>query len=254
MRKPLRILIYVCLISLPIAKAKAIGTSSTSSRSSSGGLGGGGNDAFSFYGGTINTSQDALNTMQQRSNTRAGGITGGQLTSAYEIGGGYMYRFDSSIYAIQIRPMYFYQRTDGSGSPGQYTYAVQGWTVFPILRLYPMENDIMKFFLQIGMGYGQVTGHVSEGQGVSATFGSGAFGTMVGMGAEFCFSPQSCFSFEGNYRYLDFIRNIVTASSGTFASNSLSQYGVGQEAELDNNDVDLRMSGLQMLAGYTYWF
>ena len=88
-----------------------------------------------------------------------------------------------------------------------------------------------------------------------ADFTAGGFGSLIGLGAEFCVTPSSCFNFEGNYRYLVFDRNIVTGSAGAFAnSGSLSQYGKGQELEMNNSDVATRMSGLMFLAGYTYWF
>ena len=44
-----------------------------------------------------------------------------------------------------------YQKEDGTGSDGTYSYSVTGWTVFPMLRLYPLENEFMKFYMQMLM-------------------------------------------------------------------------------------------------------
>jgi hypothetical protein len=220
----------------------------------------GGTTAIGIYGGVVNASQDALNSMQQSANLRQGGISTGQLNQAYEIAPALTYRFSGSIYALQIRPSYFYERADGQSNIGQFTYGVTGWTVFPMLRMYPLENQFMKFYMQVGIGYGEASGMISEGVSGGTnnhvTFGSGAFGTMVGMGADFCLTANSCIAFEGNYRYLQFIRNIVSNSSGSFntSGGSLSQWGKGQELELNNNDVAINMGGLMFMAGYTYWF
>lgn len=216
---------------------------------------GSGTVAIGLLGGIVNSSQNDLNTLQSRANVRAGSgpISTSQLNQGYEGAVELVYRFSGTIYALTFRPSYFYERADGSGTDGGYTYGVTGWTFFPMLRLYPMENDVMKFYMQFGLGYGQAKGFVGEGTS-DVSFGSGSFGTSVGLGAEFCMTSSSCFVFEGNYRYLDFNRNIVTDSRGTFASGSLSQYAQGQEAELDGSDIGIKMSGMVLLAGYHFWF
>ncbi len=233
-------------------------TGSSSHGSSSGGAvaGLGGYGAIGFYGGIVNSTQDDLNTMQSRANINQGGITTGQLTQAYEFGPFYQYRFDGTIYALHIRPTYFYARQDGSGSAGSYTYGVTGYTIFPMLKLYPLENNFMKFYMQLGLGYGSANGMITEGAGNHVDFTSGGFGTEVGLGAELCLTSSQCISAEGNYRYLNFNRSVVTKSSGTFnASNgSLTQYGKGQELELDNSDLAIRMGGLMFMFGYYLYF
>ena len=215
-----------------------------------------GNTSFGFYGGIVNTSQNDLNTLQARANINQGGITTSALNQAWEIAPFVEYRISGTMFALQLRPSYFYERQDGSGSAGHYAYAVTGWTVFPMLKFYPLENDFMKFYMQVGLGYGQVSGMVSEGAGNTCNFGSGSFGSAIGIGAMFFLTANQAISFEGNYRYLDFDRNIVTSASGTFnsAQGSLSQYTVGREAELDGGDLALRMGGLMFLGGYNYYF
>lgn len=171
------------------------------------------------------------------------------------------YRFTGTIYALQLRPSFFYQRSEGTGSGGAFNYGVQGYTVFPIFRLYPLENEFMKFYMQIGVGYGHVDGNIEENNSTAPTHGSvnfsgGAFGSLLGLGAEFCYSNVHCFSFEGNYRYLNYARVLATSTSGSFntSGGSLSQYGKGQEVELDGQDLSANMSGLVAMMGYAYWF
>lgn len=250
----------ILFIALAFASTSAFAARVSSSGSGASGISTlNGSSSIGLFAGIVNSAQDSLNDMQQRANTREGGITTSQLTQAWEVAGHITYRYSGTIWAIQIRPSYFYERADGHGTSGSFTYGVTGWTVFPILKMYPLENDFMKFYMQAGLGYGQVTAFVNEGQDASGhnrhvDFGSGAFGSTVGLGAEFAYSPSHAFSLECNYRYLNFQRNIVTSSSGSFASGSLTQYGKGQEVELDSNDLAVKMGGLQFLAGYSYYF
>ena len=97
---------------------------------------------------------------------------------------------------------------------------------------------------------------ISEGAGNTVNFGSGGFGAVIGLGASFFLTASQAISFEGNYRYLNFDRNIVTSSSGTFntAQGSLSQYSVGHEVELDGSDLAVRMGGLMAMMGYNFYF
>jgi opacity protein-like surface antigen len=109
----------------------------------------------------------------------------------------------------------------------------------------------MKFFMQIGLGYGRINGDIKEGDGNEVKFAGGAFGTILGMGAQFCFYPEHCISLEGDYRYLTIDRFIVTDSSGT---TGLSQQTKDMEVELNNADVSARLGGLVFMFGYAYWF
>ena len=209
--------------------------------------------SIGFQLGTVSASQNQMNDLIKRANTREGGISTGEMNSAYELQGFYMYRFSNPLYALQIRPSYFYQVEEGSGASGGHNYSLTGFTIFPILRLYPLENTFMKFYMQAGFGYGQIMGEIQEGA-AKVEFSGGAFGSMAGMGAEFCFHPSHCFNLEGNYRYLNFERFTADSSSGTFAADSLTQYSKGSEIEMDQSDVSARMGGLIFMAGYTMWF
>ncbi|MGE4132436.1 MAG: outer membrane protein [Bdellovibrionales bacterium] len=218
-----------------------------------------GGTAFGFNLGVVNSSQPSINQLVKSANSRAGGISTSELNQAYEAQIYLQYRFSGSIFAIQFRPSYFYQVEDGSGSLGTFKYDMQGYTLFPILRLYTLENAFMKFFLQVGMGYGRLNGAIQEGTtsgDAKVEFSGGTFGSQLGLGAEFCFTPAHCLNVEGNYRYLAFERFKVDKSSGTFdtAGGSLSQYDKGQELEVDGSDLSARMGGLMFMAGYTMWF
>jgi opacity protein-like surface antigen len=222
------------------------------------GGGGGGGYSLGINLGIVNSSQSQMNEMIKRANSSEGGISTSALNQAYEAALFFMYRFSGTMYAIQLRPSYYYQQENGSGAGGAYKYGVKGYTVFPIFRLYPLENEFMKFYLQIGLGYGRVNGSIIENSktsgAASVDFSGGAFGSLTGLGAEFCLTANHCFSLEANYRYLTFDRLLADSSSGTFASNSLSQYGANQEVELDGEDLSVRMGGLIFMEGYTYWF
>jgi hypothetical protein len=236
-----------------------LGTSQAFARASGGGGGLDGSWSLGLYGGIQNASQDGLNELQSRANTREGGITTSALNQAWEVAPALTYRYSGTIYAVQLRPSYFYERQDGHAASGSFTYGVTGFTIFPILRLYPLENDFMKFYMQFGLGYGQVHGMVNEGLSSGTDrhveFGSGAFGSLIGMGAEFQMTDSQSLAFEVDYRYLDFIRNVASSSTGTgFGSGSLSQSGKGQEVELAGNDLDIKMSGLMFMAGYIFYF
>jgi hypothetical protein len=234
-------------------------TPASSALAARGGFGGGGglggDNQFSIVGGVSNSGQDQINTMISRSNARAtsGPISTPAINGAYELGVQYGYRFSGTMYAILLRPTFFYAKASGSGKDGSYNYGVTGFTVFPMLRLYPLENELMKFFLQIGMGYGRANSSIEEGAGNLNAVGD-AFGTSMGLGAEFCVTASQCFSLEANYRYMTMERNIATDASGTWATGSLSQAQTNQEVELDGDDLMVRMGGLQFLAGYVIHF
>lgn len=216
----------------------------------------GGDSEFGIVGGVTQSTQDALNLLITRANSRtgAGPITTAALNSAYELGAQFGYRISGTIFTVLFRPSYFLESTTGTGTDGSYNYNVSGITFFPILRMIPLENDIMKFFLNIGLGYGRATTKIEEGPRSVEAVGD-AFGTLIGLGAEFCITGSQCISFEGNYRYLSMDRNIVTSSTGTWdASNSLSQATANRELELDGDDLKIRMGGMQFLAGYIIHF
>lgn len=210
-----------------------------------------GETQFGLVFGVSQSIQDDLNNLATRANSRAnvGPITTGSLNSAWELGAQFGFRVNGSMIFLLLRPTYFMETTAGTGSDGSYNYGVTGFTVFPIMRLVPLENDFMKFFLNIGLGYGRATTKIDEGSAHVEAVGD-TFGTLIGMGAEFCITAVQCISFEGNYRYLLLERSLVTSTSGTFASNSVTTPVLNKELELDGTDMQIRMGGLQFLAGY----
>jgi hypothetical protein len=221
--------------------------------SSGGGGGGAGGWSIGINGGIINADQPAMNEIIKRANSGTHGpVSTSQMTTAYDVEPFITYRVDGSVFALQLRPGYFYENEGGSGKNGSYEMSVTGWTIFPILRLYPLENEYMKFYLQFGLGYGRMNGEINEGAGNQVQFAAGAFGTVVGLGSEFCFTPNHCVNIEGDYRYLNFERSKVTKSSGTLPD--LTAYGKDHELEMDDNDMAVRMGGLEFLAGYTFYF
>jgi hypothetical protein len=226
-----------------------------SAHAARGGGGGSGEMQFGIVAGLSQTAQDGMNLLATRANSRAGvgPVSTPALNSAYEFGIQYGYRFSGSMFSLLFRPTYFMETSTGSGTGGSYNYGVTGITFFPILRLVPLENDFMKFFLNMGLGYGQANSKIEEGSAQVSATGS-AFGTLVGLGAEFCMTPVHCLSLEGNYRYLVMERNIASDATGTFASNSISQATTNREVELDGDDLKIRMGGLQFLAGYIIHF
>lgn len=222
-----------------------------------GGGGGGSGTMLGILAGITTTEQEHMNALITRANQREGGISTSSMNTAYEIAGQIGYRFSGSIYAALFRPSFLYQASKGTGASGDFNYSVTGFTVFPILRIYPLENDFMKFFMQVGLGYGRASSTIEEGS-AKVDFAGDAFGTTMGMGAEFCIVASHCISAEGNYRYLKIERNLASSVSGTFSrdatSPSISQPAVNKEVEIDDADLAVRMSGLQFLLGYTYRF
>lgn len=212
------------------------------------------------FGGALGLSfseQTAINELISRANTREGGISTSSLDSAYEFAAFLEYRF--GLFAIHFRPSFFYQSEEGSKGAGKFNYSVVGYTFFPMLRLYMLENSFIKAFSQFGIGFGMVDGSIEEENATNdgqATVDFSAFNTgyMFGLGFEFCFTGNHCASIEGNYRFLDFERVVADSGTGGFASGSLSQGQKGMEIELDDNDLLVKLGGIQGLIGYAYHF
>ncbi|GIL18470.1 MAG: hypothetical protein BroJett040_22210 [Oligoflexia bacterium] len=203
---------------------------------------GGGGHSLQFGLGLMAANQDGLNQIIDGL-----GVTGTKnLTSGYEITFDYGYRFSSSMFALKFRPSYYTNSASGGGAETKLT----GYTFFPMLRLIPLENSFMKFFLQGGVGYGSLSGSLSY-NGASVDFGGGSFGGMAGLGADFCFTDSHCLTIEGNIRYLPIQRNLVSASTGTVSSRLTYS---GNELEYDNSDVATTLSGIQGLIAYTLNF
>lgn len=209
--------------------------------------GGGSDHGMQFGASVMNSDQKDVNNYIDSL-----GVAGTKnLGAGYEFFFDYQYRFSSTMFAIKFRPSYFMQSADG----GNVKTSMTGMTFFPMLRVYPLENQFMKFFLQTGVGYGKLSGSLSNSNsgGASTDFTGSAFGAMAGLGAEFCFTDSHCLTIEGNIRYLPIERNLVTGGNGVTDSN-LTGNTNGRELETNNNDVGSTMSGLQGAIAYQIYF
>lgn len=174
------------------------------------------------------------------------GATGTKnLGTGYEISADYEYRFSGTMFSMMFRPSYVTQTASGGGVEAKET----GFTFFPMLRLYPLENSFIHFFMQAGLGYGKLTTELSNGS-ASGTYDGSAFGAIGGLGALFCFTSFHCMTVEGNVRYLPMERNTGT-SSGTLGGNLTQTNG---ELEGNGQDVGTTLSGIQGLIGYKMMF
>jgi hypothetical protein len=200
----------------------------------------------------INADQSGLNDMIHDAKANSSATTS-DFGSGLEYMAHLTFRFSNDFVAIQLRPSYFTQSTTGSGAGGNYDYKLTGYTVFPMLRLIPLSNDIIDFYLQAGLGYGKLDGAITNGAR-TANFSGSAFGTQIGVGADFCLISSNCFGVEGNYRYLPISRNIVNSSTGALI-NGASQAQTDRELEnLNGSDVATSMSGILIAVTYTFIF
>jgi hypothetical protein len=209
---------------------------------------GGGGSGFSFgvIGGFTNSEQEHLNTLRSRANIRAGGIAASDLDRAWEFGAFLQWR--ASFIAFQLRPTFFTQ-SEGSGL---YEYSTSGQTVAGIFKIYPLESAEMGLYFQTGVVWGTLETKIKEDTYSSTSDGS-SLGYLVGLGVEMRFGPHALM-LEGGWRWLPIERNIVSQTTGTPASNSVSQSNKDGELEFDNRDLSTNMSGTQMLVGYSYRF
>lgn len=202
----------------------------------------------------VNTSQDDMNRAIDAAaqDSAVLPITTKTMGSAYEIYATYTYRFSSTMFALQLRPSFFTQSSTGTGANGNYDYKLSGFTFFPLIKLIPLENSFIAFFLQGGLGYGRLNGDIKAGSG-SVSFSGGNFGAMMGLGADFCFTESHCMTLEGNFRYLPIERNIASSTSGTVPG--LTNLGSKQEVENSSQmDFQTTMSGVLGGISYTYYF
>jgi len=204
--------------------------------------------------GVTTANQSGLNTMIGAANAASSaGVS--DFSSGLEFMGHLTFRFSNNLVALQLRPTYFQQSTKGDGTDGSYKYELTGYTIFPLLRIIPLSNDIIDFYLQGGIGWGKLSGKVENGAR-NASFSGSNFGMQMGLGADFCLLPSHCFGVEGNYRYLPIDRNIV--SSGTGPGNlpyGSSQAQSDRELEdLNGSDVGTSLTGISGILTYTYNF
>jgi opacity protein-like surface antigen len=175
--------------------------------------------------------------------------------AATEYVGFVTFRFANNFVALQLRPSYFTQSTSGSGTDGSHEYSLSGFTLFPLVRIIPLTNDIIDFYLQGGVGYAKLDGSIKNGA-KQASFSGSSFGLQAGLGAEFCLIPDHCFSVEGNYRYLPISRNVVSSGTGPGGLPwGTSQAQADRELEdAAGNDVATTLSGISGMISYVYNF
>ncbi len=218
---------------------------------------------FGAHFGYSTADQSDINTLITRANARAGGISTSSLSDAYEGVLTLGYRPSQSSFAYLLRPAIFYTATDGSGGQnagfiGKYEYNLLGYSIYPILRYHLLEDKTIKFFTQVGIGWGQINGEIKEvnTDDISAKFSGSNLGYLVGLGVEFCFDSAGshCLNLEANMRIHYIERNTTDEASGTFPSGSLTQAAPGAEIELDNRDLGTTMTGIQGIIGYTFHY
>lgn len=205
---------------------------------------------------SISSNQSDLNNITSTINSTQGGVSTPSMGSAYDFFLQYSYRF-SGMFALVFRPSYFSASASGTGTTvGTYKHTLTGYTVFPMVRLVPLENKFIKFYMQTGIGYGSLSGKVVQGTTREMTYSGSEFGAMGGLGAEFCFTAMHCMSIEGNLRYLPISRNIASTVTGTFtsATTGFSQATAGSEVEYNNSDLSTTMSGVQGVIAYVMNF
>lgn len=206
-----------------------------------GGGGMAGDMGFSVLMSTTGTEQNRLNSV-----AAANGSS--DLPSATEFIGEFEYRFSRTMFSALFRPSYFTQKASKSCTGGNCEFNLTGYTIFPVFRLYPLENNFIKFFMQAGLGYGSLSGELSN-PSASVSFNGGAIGYVGGIGVQFCFTDSHCMVVEGNMRYLPIERNIASSSSGSFSG--ISQSTAHMEVEdVNGHDLQTSMGGIQGIIGY----
>lgn len=236
----------LCTLAMSSAHAARV-ASGLSSRSL------GGTNSLGLGFSVVTAGQNDLNNVIDANHT-ANSASTKNLGSAYEFYANWVYRFDSSSVAFVLRPSYFTQTETGSGTGGNYDFKLNGFAVFPIIRVYPLESPFIHFFMQAGVGYGSLSGDITAGAN-NLTFKGSAFGAMGGIGVDFCFTESHCITVEGNLRYLPIERNIAEGNCTNSSISGINQCSNGKEVET-SSDTDLRttMSGVQGLIGYTMNF
>ncbi len=211
----------------------------------------GGSLSVGFGVGFATAEQTGINDIIKNAKSTNQATTS-ELKSATEYSLQGTFRFSNGFVAIQLRPTYFTQSESGTGTAGTYSYELSGFTVFPLVRLIPLSNDLIDFYMQAGLGYGKLSGDMTNGSSKISFTGSN-FGLQAGLGADFCFVPDHCVGIEGNYKYLPIQRNITTATSG-IPGNGISQAAIDQELEVNGSDMGTTFSGISGTVSYTYNF
>jgi hypothetical protein len=215
------------------------------------GVFGGGSLSLGLGIGFATAEQTGINDIIKNAKA-ANQATTSELSSATEYSLQATFTFANGLVAIQLRPTLFNESSSGSGTAGSYNYSLSGFTIFPLVRLIPLSNDLIDFYLQAGLGYGRLGGDITNGPS-KISFAGSNFGVQAGLGANFCFLPDHCFGVEGNYKYLPIQRNITSSASGGL-SNNITQATVDQELEVNGSDMATGFSGISGTVSYTYNF
>jgi hypothetical protein len=200
-----------------------------------------GNHSLGFALSLTGPSQDDVNSWITSLNT-AGTK---DLSSGYEGLLDYQYRFNGTIFSMILRPSLLVQNSTGGGVSTSLT----SFNFFPIMRIYPLENSFLQFFMQVGVGYGAVSLELKNGND-SGRYSNSAFGALAGLGVNFCFTESHCAVIEGNFRYLP-IQRLEGTASGVLGGNITQANG---ELEKDNIDLGVTLSGVQGVLGYRFTF
>lgn len=206
--------------------------------------------------GTVSSDQSQLNTLMDKANDRANGTGVKNLDSAYEASAYFQYRVDKSIWAFQFRPSYLFKGTDGSGGSGsldgKYEYDVSALIFAGLVKVYALESNYLRLYFLAGLNYGSMTTKIKEASFEAEASGSN-LGFQFGTGLEVTLGSHGIL-LEACVRKLAIERNIVDSTSGTAESDSVSQYGKGDELEFRDEDLGTTLSGVQIQLGYAYYF
>jgi len=200
--------------------------------------GGGGGHSLEFGVGLATASQDDINSW-------ATANSGQQLSSGTEFSFAYGYRWSGSMFALFLRPSYFTQSNTGTASA-----SLTATNFTSLLRIYPLENNFIRFYMQAGVGTAWMTGRISVGAG-NASFAGGAFGSQAGLGADFCFTDTHCMTVEGNFRYMPIPRSVISSASGSLGSGGMTASG---ELEKGGIDAQNSLTGIIGLLAYSIKF
>lgn len=206
--------------------------------------GGGGSHQFGGGIALISPAQDDLNAWI----SGLGVVGTKEMGAGYEFFGNYEYRFSSTVFAMHFRPSYIMQNASGGGVESK----MSAFTFFPMLRIYPLENSFIRFFFQVGLGYGSMSLSLKNNTGGNGTYSGGNFGALGGLGAFFCITDSSCIVAEGSFRYLPMQRMTGSGSGLTGGTSRITQE-VG-ELEVSNSDLATTLSGVQGSLAYQYNF
>lgn len=160
------------------------------------------------------------------------------------------YRMSGSSLGISFRPSYFFYSAE-KGTATEFN--LKGFTIFPMLKWYMLEDQTIKFYSQFGIGYGRMSGTIEE-SGATVDFSGGNLGYQAGLGAEFCFSGSHCLNVEGSLRFLSVERFNADSVTGTFSGTTIDQAVKGEEFEVNGRDFAASMSGVLAMMGYTLYF